>query len=310
MSSASLPSSKAQYNIIESAVGGGLALAILVIRIITFCIKRFCYSKESLHTLLSVFYFSFTVRQRYTNLQASNPQAGNVQLQAANPPATPPPAANPPAAPPQPANQPPSPILLIWTRNVPTGLNGCLAYTYYCSMTVMACWWFISYAVDNSVFLKMTMCSDINPNDMSHICFAVNESYKMVDCTAQQMEPVICYIFNLNIAGLGIAYSIATLCLSLTNVHYIILMKMTLKCPKCTIAFRVFVFVVLAVGGFIVWWVSFQTISKYNRYDYSGYGVVPMRVFQSCLALLTASIATMLAPCKWNGGQSYYDIAS
>ena len=283
MSSASLPSSKAQYNVIETAVGVGLALVILVILIITFCIKRFCYSKESLHTLLSVFYFSFTVRQRYTNLQAANPQA---------------------------ANQPPPPVLLIWTRNVPTGLNGCLAYTYYCSMTVMACWWFISYAVDNSIFLKTTMCSDINPNDMSHICFAVNESYKMVDCTAQQMEPVICYIFNLNIAGLGIAYSIATLCLSLTNVHYIILMKMTLKWPKITIASRVFVFVFLAVGGFIAWWVIFQTISKYNRYDYFGYGVVPMRVFQSCLALLTASIATMLAPWKWNAVQSYYDLIS
>lgn len=250
MSSASLPSSKAQYNIIESAVGGGLALAILVILIITFCIKRFCYSKESLHTLLSVFYFSFTVRQRYTNLQAANPQA---------------------------ANQPPPPVLLIWTRNVPTGLNGCLAYTYYCSMTVMACWWFISYAVDNSIFLKTTMCSDINPNDTSHICFAVNESYKMVDCTAQQMEPVICYIFNLNFAGIGIAYSITKLCLALVDIYYFILMKMTLKCRWPIGALQVSA-IFVAVICFIAWWAAFPTAGPTIRQNYFGYGHVPMRV--------------------------------
>lgn len=282
MSSASFPSSKEQYDAIEGGLGGGLASIIFVILLLIFCIIRY-HSEESLHTFLSVFYSSFTVRKPHTqtaNLPTANPQAAN------------------------------KPVLLIWTRNVPTGCNGCLAYTYYCSMAVTACFWFTSFFADDTLYQKTTMCNDLDPNDTSHICFAVNESFKMVDCTAKQMKLVICYMFNPNIAGLGIGYSIATLCLSLTDVYYILLMKMTLKCPNITIASRLLLFFILELGGFTALRTSFQTIAKYNQYDYFGYGFVPMRVFQFALLLLTAFIATMLAPCKWNGGQSYYDIAS
>ena len=289
MSSASLPSSKAQYDVIKGGLGGGIAFIVLLILLPIFCITKFRFSKESFHTLLSVFYSSFEERQEHP--QAAPPETATSQgAQAANP------------------------VLLIWMRNVPaTDCNGCLTYTYYCLMAFMACMWFISFAVDNSIFLKATMCSDINPNDMSHVCFAVNESFKMVDCTAQQMEPVICYIFSLNFAGIGIAYSIATLCLAVADVYYVILMKMTLKCCWFIIVLRIIAFIG-AVGGFILWWTIFQTTAKtkYYQYDYFGYGLVPMRISQSVLAFLTALIVIIAPPCKWNVNsmQSYLDLAA
>ena len=159
-----------------------------------------------------MFYSSFSERQGPT------PAAANLQAAAQQ------------AAPP--------PVLLIWMRNVPTGRNGCRTYAYYCFMAIVACLWFISFAVDNSIFQKITTCNDIYPHDMSHVCFADNESYTIVDCTEQllQMTPVICYIFNLNFAGIGIAYSIAKLCLAVVDVYYVVLMKLIVKCGTVTTA--------------------------------------------------------------------------
>ena len=180
-------------------------------------------------------------------------------------------------------------------------------------MAIMACLWFISFAVDNSIFLKITTCSDIDPDDMSHVCFAVNESYRMVDCTEQQMTPVICYFSNLNIAGIGIDYSIANLCLAMVDVYYIVLMKLIVK-VKCgavaTAVIRIFV-LSIAVIGFPVWWGIFRKYGQDIRYDYFGYGLVPMRISQSVLALVTAGIMTLLPPWKLDIDtiESYHDLA-
>ena len=138
---------------------------------------------------------------------------------------------------------------------------------------------------------------------MSHICFTVNESYKMVDCTAKQMEPVICYIFNLNFAGIGIAYSITKLCLALVDIYYFILMKMTLKCRWPISALQVSA-IFVAVICFIAWWAAFPTAGPTIWQNYYGYGRVPMRVTQSVLALLTTLIATMAPPWKAVSGNN------
>ena len=296
MSNEHLPNSKQQYNVIEGGLGGGLFILILLVLSLIFGITKCCCSKESFHTLLSVFYSSFSERQKYT-LAPATPQAATPQ------------AATQQAATQQAANQQAA-TLLIWTRNVPTGCNGCLTYTYYCLMAIVACLLFISVAVDYSIFQKITMCSDIDPHDMSHVCFAVNKSYRMVNCSDQQMIPVICYIFNLNFAGIGIAYSIANLCLAVVDVYYIVLMKLTVKCHACIFGLRILASFG-AVIGFPVWWGIFRTIGQDIQYDYFGYGLVPMRISQSVLAFMIASIVILLPPWKLdiNTVQSYRDLA-
>ena len=274
MSSANLPNIKQQYDKIEGGLGGGLFILILLVLSLTFSITKYYCSKVSFHSLLSVFYSSFSERQK------------------------------------QSADTDP-PVLLIWTRNVPNGCNGHLTYTYYCLMAIVACFWFISFAVDYSIFQKITMCSDIDPHDMSHVCFAVNESYRMIDCSDQQMTPVICYIFNLNFAGIGIAYSIANLCLAVVDVYYIILMKLIMKCGAiATAVIRIFAFSVTVIS-FVAWWGTFRTIGQDIPHDYFGYGLVPMRISQSVLAFVTAGIMILLPPWKLdiNTVQSYRDLA-
>jgi hypothetical protein len=171
--------------------------------------------------------------------------------------------------------------------------------------------WFITFAVDNSIYLKQTTCSDINMNDKSHVCFAVNESYALVDCTVEQMRPVICYMFSLNLAGIGIAYSIANLCLAFVDVYYIILMKLIVKCGTPFIASIRFFALIVTLVGFGVWWGLFRTKGQYIRYDYFGYGLVPMRISQSILALLTTVIVTIVPPWSLDikALQTYHDLA-
>ena len=328
MSSASLPNSKKLYDELEGGIGAAFFILTFLVLLLVFCITKYMCSEESFHSLLSVFYSSFSKRQgiEYTPAAANQPAAATPQAatqQAATPQAgtqqaATPQAATPQAAPQQAANQQAatqqaasSPVLLIWTRNIPTGNYGCQTYAYYCLMAIMACLWFVSFAVDNSIFLKITTCSDIDPDDMSHVCFAVNESYRMVDCTAQQMTPVICYFSNLNIAGIGIAYSIANLCLAVVDVYYIALMKLIVKCTCCAVAtagIRIFAFGI-AVIGFGAWWGVFRTYGQDIRYDYFGYGLLPMRISQSVLALVTAGIMTLLPPWNIDTMQSYCDLA-
>ena len=87
MSSASLPNSKQLYDEIEGELGVGLFIVILLVLPIIFCITKRRCSKESFHSLLSVFYSSFSERQRYIPA-AATPQAANQQAvnqQDANP---------------------------------------------------------------------------------------------------------------------------------------------------------------------------------------------------------------------------------
>ena len=281
MSSATLPNSKEEYDVIEGGLGAALFVTTLIILISLTAIYICCSNRnerwESFHSILGVFYFSFTERQAIDHVQPAAPQ----------------------------------PVLLIWKRSLPIGANRYLTYIYYYLMAIMSCMWFISFAVDDTIFQKTTTCNDLNPNDMSHVCFAVNESYTIVDCTVQQMEPVICYIFNLNFAGIGIAYSVTKLCLALVDVYYFLLMKVTVKCAPVIIGLRS-IAIAGAFIGFSIWWGVFSTVGKYTRQDYFGYGLVPMRVMQSVFAFLTTLIATGFPPWRLGVGtkQSFRDVAA
>ena len=236
MSSIFLPNSKPEYDAIEGGVGAFLFFItpFVLLQIIGVYIYHSDNRVESLHTILSVFYSSFTDQQPSPPLPQQAP-----------PPPPPPP-------------HPLPPVLLIWKREAPAETNRWLTYIYYGFMAIMSCMWFISFAVDNTIFHKTTTCNDLNPNDMRHVCFAVNESYRIVDCTEQQMIPVVCYIFNPNLAGIGIAYSITKLCLALVDVYYLILMKLTVKCQKFIFVLRL----IAAIGApvvFIAWWGGFST---------------------------------------------------
>ena len=77
MSSANLPNSKLLYNIIEVGLGGGLFIVTFLVLMLIFDITKCYCSKESFHSLLSVFYSSFSERQEYTPA-AANPQAATL----------------------------------------------------------------------------------------------------------------------------------------------------------------------------------------------------------------------------------------
>ena len=48
---------------------------------------------------------------------------------------------------------------------------------------------------DNTFYYKTSSCDDVNPRDMSHVCFLVNESYRVANCSEDE-QPVICYLFS------------------------------------------------------------------------------------------------------------------
>lgn len=71
-------------------------------------------------------------------------------------------------------------------------------YAYFLLMAIITCFWFISILVDNIFYYKSTSYDDVNPHDMSHVCFIVNESYRVANCS-QNDQLVICYLARLAI---------------------------------------------------------------------------------------------------------------
>ena len=199
-------------------------------------------------------------------------------------------------------------ILLIWNREASSLI---LTYVYYYSTMILACLWFITIAMDYSLFLKTTTCDDINPNGRTHICFLVDDGFAAANCN-QDPRPgrVICYMFSPNFAGFGIAYGAAKLFTVLADVHYNTMKKITIWCFFISGVFRALV-ALIALVGFITWWVHFGEHSAYE--DYFSYGHIPMRTTQSVLILLTTWAATILPPWRFGHSNittySYYDVA-
>ena len=170
-------------------------------------------------------------------------------------------------------------------------------YTYFFLMAIITCFWFICILVDNTFYYKTTSCDDVNPKDFSHVCFVVNESYRVANCSEDD-QPVICYLFNPSFLGLGLAFSIAKFLTVCVDAYYVFITKTTRCLPYHTGIFRLLIAIV-ATAGFIAWWIGFGIAEGYTiRQDYFGYGRVPMRVSQSVLLLLTALTMTLCLP--WN----------
>ena len=104
MSSASLPNSKKLYDELEGGIGAAFFILTFLVLLLVFCITKYKCSKESFHSLLSVFYPSFSERQGYTPT-AANQKPADATQQAATQQAATQQAATKQAAPQQAANQ-------------------------------------------------------------------------------------------------------------------------------------------------------------------------------------------------------------
>lgn len=191
-------------------------------------------------------------------------------------------------------------IRLVQDRKLSPGRARSQIYAYFFLMAILICFWFICLMVDNTFYYKTTICDDVNPNDMSHVCFIVNESYRVANCSEDTDQPVICYLFNPSFLGLGLAFSIAKFLTVCTDAYYVFITKTTRCLPYYTGILRLLI-AILSTAGFIAWWIGFGVAEGYTIYqDYFGFGRVPMRVSQSVLLLLTVLVMTLCLPWDYS----------
>ena len=189
-------------------------------------------------------------------------------------------------------------ICLVQNRKLTPGRARSQTYAYFLFMAILTCFWFICLMVDNTFYYKTTSCDVLNPNDMSHVCFVVSESYRVANCSEDINQPVICYLFNPSFLGLGLAFSIAKFLTVCTDAYYVFITKTTRCLPYHTGIIRLLI-TILTTAGFTAWWIGFGVAEGYTvRQDYFGFGQVPMRVSQSVLLLLTVLVMTLFPP--WN----------
>ena len=189
-------------------------------------------------------------------------------------------------------------IRLVQNRKLTPGRARSQTYAYFLLMAILTCFWFICLMVDNTFYHKTTTCDDVNPNDMTHVCFVVNESYRVANCSEDIDQSVICYLFSPSFLGLGLAFSIAKFLTVCTDAYYVFITKTTRCLPYHTGILRLLI-AILTTAGFIAWWIGFGVAEGYTvRQDYFGFGQVPMRVSQSVLLLLTVLVMMLCPP--WN----------
>lgn len=193
-------------------------------------------------------------------------------------------------------------IRLVQDRKLSIGRTRNQIYAYFLLMAILICFWFICLMVDNTFYFKTTSCDDVNPKDMSHVCFVVNESYRVANCSEDIDQPVICYLFNPSFLGLGLAFSVAKFLAVCTDAYYVFITKTTRCLPYHTGILRLLI-AILSTAGFIAWWIGFGIARAEGytiRQDYFGFGRVPMRVSQSILLLLTALVMTLCLPWDYS----------
>ena len=292
---------KQQYDALEGGIAGTAALflilPILGYSFLVYTLQKGCLIRnygEFVHDCVSPFFTSLTMRgfkmneddyaRRYKRvpldvIQLPSKEEREVLHQKFHP-------------------KKPLKIRLVQNRRLSIGRTRSQIYAYFLLMAILICFWFICLIVDNTFYHKTTICDDMNPKDMSHVCFVVNESYRVANCSEDFDLPVICYIFNPSFLGLGLAFSVAKFLAVCTDAYYVFITKTTRCLPYHTGILRL-VIAILSTAGFIGWWIGFGVGEGYTvRQDYFGFGRVPKRVCQSVLLLLTILVMTLCLP--WN----------
>lgn len=188
-----------------------------------------------------------------------------------------------------------NPVLIIAERKSPIGYFEWSTYFYFTYMLLMCCLWFIATAVELSIYRKTGTCNDINVKDKSFSCFDVGNNYSRINCKNTSdidTRHVICYLYNPNIAGFGVAYSAAKLISLLADNAFTITLKLT-RWPWRAGSLRILGLVIALLGFCLFLW---ATQTEKLEEDYFTYGGIPMRATQLLLLCLTVAGVILLPP--------------
>ena len=185
----------------------------------------------------------------------------------------------------------------------------CCTYAYFITAIVLAITWFVLISIEGGIYRKTTTCNDINVQDKSFSCFAVTNKTgpdkrriigtMPIDCAIGKNPniSVFCYLFNLNPAAIGIAFSIVNLIIAAITAYFKIAIYCVskIKYGKYGLASLQGV-LFLGLIGFIIG--SPLSYFHFNLEFYFFHGDAPLRWISYFLVILTG---IALIPVPWYG---------